>query len=67
MKQRAITRDDVIQVLTISKERMIDNLGHSIAQFDDNGKIVRVFFVERDNNTIVIIVYRTSKDKYRAI
>lgn len=64
MKQRAITRDEVIQVLTNSKDRMTDNLGHSIAQLDDNGKILRVFFVERENNTIVITAYKTSKERY---
>ncbi len=45
IKQRTITRDEVVQVLTISKERMKDSLGHSIAQVDSNGKILRVFFV----------------------
>lgn len=63
MKQRAITRDEVIQVLKISKEKMIDSLGHSIAQLDDNGKILRVFFVERENNIIVITAYKTSKER----
>lgn len=65
MKQRAITRDEVIQLLSTSKERMTDSLGHSIAQMDSNGKILRVFFVERDGNFIIITAYRTSKEKYR--
>ena len=65
MKQRTITRDEVIQVLTTSKQRMKDILGHSIAQLDDNGKILRVFFVERNKDIIVITAYRTSKEKYR--
>ncbi|KXH76225.1 MAG: hypothetical protein AM326_03310 [Candidatus Thorarchaeota archaeon SMTZ-45] len=65
MKQRAITRDEVIQVLSTSKERMTDSLGHSSAQMDSNGKILRVFFVEQDGNIVVITAYRTSKIKYR--
>ena len=40
MKQRDITKDEVIQVLTISKEKKRNNLGHSIAQLDSNGKIL---------------------------
>lgn len=67
MKQRTITRDEVIEVLTISKERITDNLGHSIAQVDCNGKILRVFFVERDESIIVITAYKTSKEKYRTV
>ena len=67
MKQRAITRDEVIQVLTVSKERLTDNLGHSIVQSNTNGMIFRVFFVERDDNFVVITVYKTSKEKYQSI
>ncbi|MGY5873686.1 MAG: DUF4258 domain-containing protein [Candidatus Thorarchaeota archaeon] len=67
MKQRAITRDEVIQVLTESKERLTDNLGHSIVQSDTSGMILRVFFVERDDNFVVITVYKTSKEKYRSV
>ena len=65
MKQRGITRDEVVQVLSMSKERLIDSLGHSIAQLDSNGKVLRVFFNERDKDIIVITVYKTSKEKYR--
>ena len=65
MKQRAITRDEVIQALSTAKVRSIDSLGHSIAQIESNGKIMRVFFVEREDNIIVITVYKTSKEKYR--
>jgi len=65
MKQRSITRDDVVQVLSQSKERLTDELGHSIAQSNTNGMILRVFFTERDKDIIVITAYRTSKDKYR--
>ncbi|MGY5881759.1 MAG: DUF4258 domain-containing protein [Candidatus Thorarchaeota archaeon] len=64
MKQRAITRDEIVQVLSQPKERLTDELGHSIAQSYTNGMILRVFFVERDNNIIVITIYKTSKDKY---
>ncbi len=67
MKQRAITRDEVIQVLSKSKERMTDSLGHSIGQITDGGKILRVFFIEREKRIIVITAYKTSKEKYRAI
>ncbi len=65
MKQRAITKDEIIHVLTNSKERMKDILGHSIAQLDGNGKILRIFFVEREQDIIVITAYKTSKEKYR--
>ncbi len=67
MKQRAITRDEVVQVLTLLKEKLTDNLGHSIAQSNTNGMILRVFFVERDDNFTVITVYKTSKEKYQAV
>jgi hypothetical protein len=65
MKQRAITRDEVVQVLSLSKEKLTDDLGHSIVQNNVNGMILRVFFVERDENIIVITAYKTSKEKYR--
>jgi len=65
MKQRTITRDEVIQVLTTSKQRMKDSFGHAIGQLDDNGKFLRVFFVERNKDIIVITAYKTSKEKYR--
>jgi len=65
MKQRAITKDEIIHVLTNSKERMKDILGHSIAQLDSNGIILRIFFVEREQDIIVITAYKTSKEKYR--
>ena len=66
MKQRAITRDEIVQVLSQPKERLADELGHSIAQSETNGMILRVFFVERDDNFVVITVYKTTKEKYRS-
>jgi hypothetical protein len=65
MKQRAITRDEVIQALRASKERVTDSLGHSIVQSENHGKILRVIYIEREKNIIVITVYKTSKEKYR--
>ncbi|TFG04359.1 DUF4258 domain-containing protein [Candidatus Thorarchaeota archaeon] len=65
MRQRSITRDDVVLVLTKSDESLTDRFGHSIAQMESNGEILRVFFTERDDNIIVITVYKTSKEKYR--
>ncbi len=65
MRQRSITRDEVVLVLAKSDESLTDRSGHSIAQMERNGKILRVFFTERDDNIIVITVYKTSKEKYR--
>jgi len=65
MKQRAIARDEVIQALTKSEKRMTDSLGHTVAQLETNGKLLRVFFVEREGNTIVITTYWTSQEKNR--
>ncbi|MGY5853885.1 MAG: DUF4258 domain-containing protein [Candidatus Thorarchaeota archaeon] len=65
MKQRGITRDEVIRTLETSVKTMTDNLGHSIAQLSMNGRVLRVFFVERDGKTIVITAYISSKVKYR--
>ena len=64
MKHRAIVRDDVVQAIMKSKKKITDSLGHSIAQLENNGKILRVFFVEREGNIIVITAYWTSKEKY---
>lgn len=64
MKQRGISRDEVIQALETSEETITDKLGHSIAQLQLNGKILRVFFVERDGNLIVITAYSSSKMKH---
>ena len=44
---------------------MKDSFGHAIGQLDDNGKFLRVFFVERNKDIIVITAYKTSKEKYR--
>lgn len=65
MKQRAITRDEVIQTISTSKDEMTDSFGHSIAQVDSNGKKLRVFFIGRGDDIIVITAYKTSKEKYR--
>ena len=65
MKQRAITRDEVIRAVNTSKKRLTDSLGHSIVQLEDNGKVLRVFYVEREKDIIVITAYKTSKEKYR--
>ncbi|MHA1769480.1 MAG: DUF4258 domain-containing protein [Candidatus Thorarchaeota archaeon] len=65
MKQRSITRGEVVQALTTSEEVVRDSLGHSIAQVGTDGQVLRVFFVERDRNIIVITAYKTSKEKYR--
>ncbi len=65
MKQRGITRDEVIHAIKESKEKKTDNLGHFIVQISDDGKILRVFFVDRDEKIIVITSYKTSKEKYK--
>ncbi|MGY5876796.1 MAG: DUF4258 domain-containing protein [Candidatus Thorarchaeota archaeon] len=65
MKQRGISRDEVIQTLDTSEKTITDKLGHSIAQLSLDGHVLRVFFVERDDNTIVITAYISSKVKYR--
>ncbi|MBN2230864.1 MAG: DUF4258 domain-containing protein [Candidatus Thorarchaeota archaeon] len=67
MKQRAIARDEVVQALTKLEKRMTDSLGHTIAQLETNNKILRVFFVEREGNIIVITAYRTSQEKYKKV
>jgi hypothetical protein len=67
MKQRAITRDEVIQTLTKSEKRMTDSLGHTIAQMDTDDKILRVFFVEQEGNIIVITAYKTNQEKYKML
>ncbi|MDF1541447.1 MAG: DUF4258 domain-containing protein [Candidatus Thorarchaeota archaeon] len=64
MKQREISRDEVIMAIKSPDSVTNDKLGHSIAQLQMNDHILRVFFVERDGNTIVITAYSSSKTKY---
>ena len=61
MKQRGITRDDVLLALSETDSPAVDTFGHSIAQTRIRDKMLRVFFQKRGNDTIVITAYLTSK------
>ena len=63
MKQRGITRDEILQTLVETKSPLLDEFGHYIAQKPMHGKILRVFFQKRGNDTFVITAYLTSKIK----
>lgn len=65
MKQRSIERDDIVRALELSERPKKDNLGHSIAELDINGTILRVFYAEREGKIVVITAYKTSKEKYQ--
>jgi hypothetical protein len=65
MKQRDISRDDVIKALQDTENRTTDPMGHQISTIETDDRILRVFFVERDKDVVVITAYRTSKRKYR--
>ncbi|MHA1930207.1 MAG: DUF4258 domain-containing protein [Candidatus Thorarchaeota archaeon] len=63
MKQRGITKDEVLEALSETESPDMDTLGHFIAQKTIRGKILRVFFQKKGNDTFVITAYLTSKIK----
>ena len=64
MKQRGISREEVIRAIESSQKTVQDTLGHSIAQLQEDGRILRVFYVQRNGDLLVITTYRSSKTKY---
>ena len=63
MKQRGITKEEILQALSETESPMLDAFGHYVAQKPIHGKILRVFFQKRGNDTYVITAYLTSKIK----
>ncbi len=61
MKQRNIKKEEVLLAISETKFPAVDTFGHSIAQIVIHGKVLRVFFQKRANDTIVITAYLTSK------
>lgn len=61
LKQKGISRDDVPHVIEDYSTHETDRFSHRITQMVDNGKLLRVFYVEREGNIVVITAYRTSK------
>ncbi|NHJ12421.1 MAG: DUF4258 domain-containing protein [Candidatus Thorarchaeota archaeon] len=65
MRQRAISKEEVQQVIRDSDTTLSDGYGHLIAQAKQNEHMLRVFFRKEENSYIVITAYKTSKsDKY---
>lgn len=65
IKHRGITKDEVLLALSETESSVLDTFGHYVAQKPIHGKILRVFFQKRGNDTFVITAYLTSKtEKY---
>jgi len=63
MKQRGITKEEVLQALSETESSVLDAFGHYVAQIPIHGKFLRVFYQKRGNDTYVITAYLTSKTK----
>ena len=64
MKQRSITKEEVLVTIREFKAKQ-DGLGHLVAQREVDARLLRVFYVERDETLTVITAYKTSKNKYK--
>ncbi len=64
MKQRNITKEEVLAAIRESGAKQ-DGLGHLVAQREVDARLLRVFYVERDETLVVITAYKTSKNRYK--
>lgn len=64
MKQRNITKEEVLAAIREPGAKQ-DGLGHLVAQREVDARLLRVFYVERDETLVVITAYKTSKNKYK--
>jgi len=64
MKQRNIIKEEVLVTIRGPRNKQ-DGLGHLVAQRKVDTRLLRVFYVERDEPLIVITAYKTNKNKYK--
>lgn len=65
MKNRVITKEDILETINNPDNELKDTLGIVIAHKVKKKQLLRVFYYKEENSRIMITAYKTSKiDKY---
>ncbi len=65
MKQRNISHEDIVKAVQADAHWAVDRLGHNVSTTDIDRRTLRVFFVRRGEDIVIISAYKSSKSKYK--